>query len=298
MASTYICFDIGGTTIKYSLATADGNLLERKEMPTEAHQKGGPGIVSKLKSVTAQYHQNHQLDGIAISTAGMVDPVAGCIFYALPESIPNYTGTQLKKIMEDEFSLACTVENDVNCAALGEMWLGAGAGKSSAFCLTVGTSIGGCAIIDHKIWHGISNSAGEIAYMRIPGGRLHDLASTTHLVRETAQAEGIEPTELDGRQVFAWAKEGRASACLAVNNLAEHLADGIANICTVLNPEVIILGGGIMAQEAYLRPLLTAALQQRLVPAVWEKTELAFAKMQNNAGMLGALHHFLRGQDK
>ena len=153
----YICIDIGGTAIKYGLASADGQLIETKSTPTHAHQGGGPGIVRTVRRLIRQYTETGPLLGIALSTAGMVDPQKGRIFYALADSIPDYTGTEWKEILEGEFHIPCAVENDVNCAALGELWLGAGKGCTSAFMMTISTSIGGCALYDghiiHCAWH-------------------------------------------------------------------------------------------------------------------------------------------------
>lgn len=106
----YICIDIGGTAIKYGLADEQGNFIEKSSMPTEAKLYGGPGIVEKIKTIISGYITNYQVAGVAISTAGMVDPKEGCIFYALPDAIPDYTGVQLKKIVETEFNLNCAVE--------------------------------------------------------------------------------------------------------------------------------------------------------------------------------------------
>ena len=85
----------------------------------------------------------------------MVDPVEGKILFALEELIPNYKDMQLKKEVEKEFNIKCEVENDVNCAGLGEMWLGAGRGATSSICLTIGTGIGGCIIINNKLINGL-----------------------------------------------------------------------------------------------------------------------------------------------
>ena len=289
----YICIDIGGTAIKYGLADEQGNFIEKSSMPTEAKLYGGPGIVEKVKTIISGYITNYQVAGVAISTAGMVDPKEGCIFYALPDAIPDYTGVQLKKIVETEFNLNCAVENDVNCAALGEMWLGAGKGCSSLFCITVGTSAGGCAVYNHQVIHGVCNSAGEIAYMLIPGGNMHELVSTTRLVKDVANAKNLAVDEVNGKKIFAWAKQDDEISKNAIYRLMEHLADGIVNITSVFNPEMIILGGGIMAQTEYLQPIITQILKEKLQPNVYEKTEIAFAKLENDAGMLGALYNLL-----
>ena len=293
----YICIDIGGTAIKYGIADEAGCFAEKKSMPTEAKKYGGPGIITKVKEIINSYITKYQIAGVAISTAGMVDPKKGSIFYALSDAIPDYTGTAWKDIVETKFNLQCAVENDVNCAALGEMWLGAGKGKSSLFCMTIGTSVGGCAVVDNKVIHGVSNSAGEIAYMRIPKGLMHEVVSTTRLVKDVAQAKYMSEQDLNGRIIFDWAKKGDSDARTAIYNLMQNLADGITNITSVLNPEIVILGGGIMAQKEYLRPLIDEALKQRLVPDVYAKTVVDFAQLQNDAGMLGALYNLLHQAD-
>lgn len=289
----YICMDIGGTAIKYGTADANGVLITQDAMPTEALSHGGPGIVQKVCHIVESL-RGDAAEGVAISTAGMVDTASCTITYALPSSIPNYTGTNWRTVIEGRFSLPCSVENDVNCAALGELWKGAGKGAKSLFAITVGTSIGGCLIVDGHVVHGTSASAGEIAYMRVPSGRLHENCSATRLVKDVERTKALPEGSLDGKQVFALLDEGDASAKDAVEALIASLADAITNIVCVANPDCIILGGGIMAREAVLRPLLEARLRERLVPSVYGATKVAFAATQNTAGMLGALYHFLQ----
>lgn len=288
----YVCIDIGGTSMKYGLVAEAGDFLDKGEVETQALQKGGPGILGKVKRIVRSYEKDHKLRGVAISTAGMVDVAAGTILYAAPHLIPDYTGMALKEEIEREFSLPCEVENDVNCAGLGEMWLGAGKDAQSIFCLAVGTGIGGCVILDGHLVRGAGNSAGEIGYMHITGGALQDIASTSSLVKSAAQKAGLPAEKLDGKMVFAWAKNGDCAALDALERMLESLAEGIANVCYVLNPEVVILGGGIMAQSEFLAPKLHEALKQKLIPSVYSHTRIAFAQRQNDAGMLGALYHF------
>lgn len=289
----YICIDIGGTAIKYGVADNTGIFDEKDSMPTEAKTYGGAGIIDKVRTIINRYITKYHVLGVAISTAGMVDPKAGKVVYALEDAIPNYTGTFWSKIIKDEFNLNCAVENDVNCAALGEMWLGAGIGKSSLFCMTIGTSVGGCAVIDKKVVHGVSNSAGEIAYMRLPNGLMHEIASTTRLVKDVAKAKYMPEKELNGYIIFDWAKKGDLDSKKAIEELVYNIADGIVNITAVLNPEIIILGGGIMAQKAYLKPILDEALKSKLVSEVYKNTIVDFAMLENDAGMLGALYNLL-----
>lgn len=161
----YVSIDIGGTAIKYGVISECGEILEKDKMPTEAY-KGGPEILNKVIRIVEAYKAAYELAGICISTAGMVDVEKGEIFYSAP-LIPNYAGTQFKKVLEEKFQVPCEVENDVNCAGLSESVSGAAAGSKVTLCLTIGTGIGGCILVDGKVFHGYSNSACEVGYMHM-----------------------------------------------------------------------------------------------------------------------------------
>lgn len=292
----YMCFDIGGTSVKFGVAGENGALLQKNEIPNVITQKGVDGLVESLASVTEQCQKEYSLRGIAVSTAGVVDPEKGLILYA-PKYFPGYPGTALGERLEKRCGLPCTVENDVNAAALGEYWLGAGQRAKSLFCITVGTGIGGCALLDGRVIHGAACFGGEAGLQHItPDSTWEEMASTRALIRNVAAAKGIPETALDGRKIFALAQGGDEEAAAAIARQMDDLAAGIANICYILNPERIIVGGGIAAQETYLYPLLDAALRKKLFPLVYEKLTLRFAALQNDAGMLGALYNLLQRQ--
>lgn len=292
----YMCFDIGGTSVKFGVAGENGALLQKNEIPNVITQKGVDGLVESLASITEQYRKEYSLRGIAVSTAGVVDPEKGLILYA-PKYFPGYPGTALGERLEKRCGLPCTVENDVNAAALGEYWLGAGQGTKSLFCITVGTGIGGCAMLDGRVIHGVACFGGEAGLQHItPDSTWEEMASTRALIRNVAAAKGIPETALDGRKIFALAQGGDEEAAAAIARQMDDLATGIANICYILNPERIIVGGGIAAQETYLYPLLDAALREKLFPLVYEKLTLRFTALQNDAGMLGALYNLLQRQ--
>lgn len=288
--TNYVAIDIGGTNIKYGLIDYEGQLVESQEMPTEAH-KGGPHILQTTKDIVASYLEKGPVAGVAISSAGMVDPDKGEIFYSGPQ-IPNYAGTQFKKEIEATFDIPCEIENDVNCAGLAEVMSGSGQGANIAVCLTIGTGIGGCLVIDGQVFHGFSNSACEVGYLHLQDGAFQDLASTTALVQYVAEQHGDPVDQWNGRRIFKEATEGNKICMAGIDRMVDYLGKGIANICYVANPEVVILGGGIMAQEAILKPKIRQALKDALVPSLADKTRLEFAHHQNTAGMVGAYYHF------
>ena len=289
----YICIDIGGTSIKYGAIQSQGEFLDTGEMPTEARQYGGSGILDKAGKIIKEYIREYSPQGICISTAGMVDCDAGKIIYSAP-LIPNYTGTEIKKTLEETFCLPCEVENDVNCAGLAEYYAGAARGSMTSVCLTIGTGIGGAAVIDGKIFRGFSGSACEVGYMHLPGGQFQDLGAGSILVGKVAKSRGLCPSAINGITIFEDAKRGDAACIQAIHEMVDILGMGIANICYVLNPEVVVLGGGIMAQKEFLKEKIQTSLKKYLIPSVLDYTRLAFAENQNRAGMLGAYYNFIQ----
>lgn len=292
----YVTIDIGGTSIKYGLIDETSNLIESHEIPTEAH-KGGPGIMSKVETIVQDYQNEFELSGICISSAGMVDPEKGEIFYAGPQ-IPNYAGTQFKKNLEEKFSIPTEIENDVNCAGLAEAISGNAKDSQYSVCLTIGTGIGGCLILDKKVFHGYSNSACEVGYLHLQDGAFQDLASTTALVDFVAKTHHDSTEFWNGRRIFKEATEGNTICIEGIDRMVDYLAQGIANICYVANPQIVVLGGGIMGQEAILKPKITSKLKEKLVPSLAENTKIAFAYYQNTAGMMGAYYNFIERQSK
>lgn len=292
----YICIDIGGTSIKYGVINEELDFLVKSEMDTEAY-KGGPNILNKIIEIVNKYKNNYKIEGVCISTAGMVDCDKGEIIYA-SSLIPNYTGTKIKLTIEDEFNIPCEVENDVNCAALAEHFAGGAKGSNISLCLTIGTGIGGAIIINNEVYHGAFGSGGEVGYMNMMGSTFQELGASSILVKKVAIMKNISEKDINGKYIFDKAKEGDKDCIKAIDELIEVLGQGIANICYIINPEVIVLGGGIMAQKEYLYDKIRASIDKNLIPFIRNKTRLEFAINQNNAGMLGAYFSFKNMQKK
>ncbi|MDU6040018.1 MAG: ROK family protein [Clostridium butyricum] len=287
----YVSIDIGGTSIKHGILDENIKFITSGEVATEA-QKGGKNILEKVINIVSEYKKEYNLSGICISTAGMVDCEKGEIIHA-SDLIPNYTGTQIKKTLEDIFSIPCEVENDVNCAGLAEYFSGSAKGSSISLCLTIGTGIGGSIIINDKVFHGFSGSACEVGYMNMFKSKFEDLGATSILVKKVAKLKNCSENHIDGKLIFEMAKNNDEDCIKAIDEMVDILGMGIANICYVINPEVVVLGGGIMAQKDYLYDKIRLSLDKYLIPTISSKTKLEFAKNQNKAGMLGAYYNFI-----
>ena len=293
----YICIDIGGTSIKYGVLSEKGEIFIDGTVSTKVTEKEN-FILSDVKKLVRNIldeYENYEIKGICISTAGVVNPEKGEIAYAGP-TIPKYTGTKIKEELEKEFSISCEVENDVNCAGLGEYWKGAGKGSKSMVCLTIGTGVGGSVILDGKLLNGIGYTAGEIGYMDVNGSYIQNIASSKYLVekvqKEKVEKEGITDA-ITGVDIFELAKKGDEICIAGINEIISNLAVGVRNIIYLLNPEVIVIGGGITAQKEYLEEKIRKEVNDGMISDMFRKTRIELAQQGNQAGLLGALYNFL-----
>ena len=296
----YICIDIGGTSIKYGVLDGMGEIFINGSITTKVTQTENfilLDLKKLIKDILEQY-VTYDIKGICVSSAGVVNPEKGEIVYSGP-TIPGYTGTKIKEEIEKEFGISCEVENDVNCAGLGEYWKGAGKGSKSMVCMTVGTGIGGSVILDGKLLNGIGYTAGEIGYMDVNGQFIQEVASSRFLVKkvqeEKEKREGLKQN-ITGVDVFELAKKGDEICIDAIDMLIENLAVGIRNIMYLLNPEIVIIGGGITAQKEYLEERIRKRVNDGMISDMFKKTKIELAQQGNQAGLLGALYHFLKKQ--
>ena len=292
----YICIDIGSTDLKYGLLDDTGRILSKGRRPSYGGE-GGPKLLGEVKDTIRQLLKDApDAQGICLATSGMVDTEAGSIRYAFAGQIPDYTGMPVKALLEEEFGLPVELENDVKAAALAEYPTGEGKTNDDCFVMTVGTGIGGCCIHEGRVIQGAVGGCGEIGYLPMEGVTFQDLASTTALCRNVAHRKGLP--EINGREVFQGIAAGDEDCIQAVDTWLDHMATGIGIVCCVLNPHRFILGGGIMAEQDYIRPRLEAALDQKIPAIVRNAMTLSFARNGNDAGMIGALYHFQQMQER
>ena len=286
----YICIDIGGTAIKYGVVQS-GEIPEIIQTDSCKTPENGTKILQKVFDIIEGLKRNcGQTEAVCISSAGIVNSEEGCILEANDDLIPGYTGTKIADRVKEKFGIPCFVENDVNCAAMAEYYAGAAKGYHSMLMLTIGTGIGGAFIAGGKLLKGHTYSACEVGYMNMEEGTFEEIAATSALVARTAKRLRKTTDEISGKWIFEQAQDGNEVCIEEIDRMCDILAKGISNICYVLNPEIVLLGGGISAQTDWLKPRIEMGMEKYLIPVIRKKTKLDFAKFKNQAGMIGAYY--------
>ncbi|AGT30631.1 transcriptional regulator [Geobacillus genomosp. 3] len=295
----YIVFDIGGTYVKHAVINEHGDFLEKGRYRSERHDF--QRFRDDLLRVVRQAQANYKLSGIAISSAGSVDSDIGIIGGS--SALPCIHGPNFKAVFGGETGLPVELENDANCAALGELWKGAGRGCRDIVFVIVGTGIGGAIVKDGRIHKGAHLHGGEFGYMlmdvRYANGTVEcktwsELAATSALIRMVAEEKGMQESELDGEKVFALAEGGDEAAQKAIDRFYFALAQGIFNLQYAYDPEKIIVGGGISSRPDFVGEInkrLSALLSVVSIAKVRPVVEAC--RFKNDANLLGALYHYL-----
>ena len=287
-----LAIDIGGTMIKYGLVSSDGEILSTDKIETEA-EKGLENILNKIDNIFKRYKKNNPV-GIAVSGTGQINGMIGKVIGGNP-IIPNWIGTNLVKILEEKYNLPIVLENDVNCVALGEKWIGAGKDLSNFICLTIGTGIGGGIILNNQLFRGENFVAGEFGHTLIKKGEFEQFASTTALIRLVKERTG---KILNGKEIFDLEKKEIVEYQEVISEWIENLTDGLSSIVYCFNPANMILGGGVIEQGEPLINRIKNSLFKKIGPQFKEKLNIIQAKLGNNAGMIGASYLLLEKINK
>ena len=287
-----IGIDIGGTTIKADLYDDFGTSLNQfKEIETIIdYDLGMNQILNQVCDLIGEYILNYSIDGVGISTAGVVNANTGEIIYA-GYTIPGYIGVNFTSEIEKRFGLSTFVENDVNCAALGELWKGQAKDKKNVVMVTIGTGIGGSIIVNGQIVNGFNYTAGEVGYIPIGNSDWQSKASTTALIH-LYQKKSLK-TNQTGRTFFTDLSSGDKIAKETFEIFVENLTKGLLAISYLLNPEILILGGGILAKKDILLPEIQSSLAKNVMDNRFLRKNVVAATLGNEAGRIGAVKNFL-----
>lgn len=288
----YIAFDVGGTKVKYGVLNERGEILESGKYNTRYTVLDE--FVSDMLLVIEEYKNKYEISGIAISLPGFINYKTGHAYMA--GAIEALHGRNLKEILEGKINIPVEIENDANCVALAEKFNGNATECSDFICITIGTGIGGGIMVDNKIVHGHSFRGGEFGFMITSDAKgdekmMSQNASTNALVTSYKKYKGLdEKTLIEGYQVFEEAEKDE-NVNKIIEAWYEMIARGIFNLASVLNPEKILIGGGVSERKDFI-PHLEEYLDAN---DIWKdiKVKLVTCKHGNNAGMIGAVYNFI-----
>lgn len=292
------CFDVGGTFIKCGIVNEQGEIKvkDKFKSPTDDWKNTLPGLI--IRQID-EFKKQYELESVGISTTGTVDTKKGTIIFA-SDNTPGYTGTNLSETIKKKTGLNCFVENDVNAVALGELWRGAGKDLDMFVCVALGTGIGGAIIINKKLYKGMREGAGELGHMVInrygekckcgSAGCYERYGATSALVRNYAEIKNLRVEDVSGDHIIKKVKEGDLVAIKVYDDFLNAVVTGLVNITHILDPGIIIVGGGISAQGKTLFNEINKRFKQAVMPSYGEYTRIVQAKLENDAGLLGACY--------
>ena len=288
----YIVFDIGGMSIKYSIMNKDGKFIESDSIDTP--QQGEGKTQEILVDIINDYKIKYDIKGVAMSVPGGIDDDGYIHFMGQVIDLQNM---YLNKYIKERTGLDCIYDNDVNCVAMAEKYMGNAVDNKNFVCITIGTGIGGGVFINNQLYRGHRGMAGEFGINilehrlsqleNIPMRTFSRLGSTYNLIDRVNK---LKNTSFDGVQVFELAKEDKDAQDL-IEDFYFSLAIGIYNIVYSFAPEKVLLGGGISSRDdlieninRYLKLLNTEILDMVTIDT---------CKFQNNSGKIGALYKYL-----
>jgi glucokinase len=299
-----VSMDLGGTNVRLGIVDSTGRVL-RRQRTRMARFTSKDDLCDWLGTAIGDFIAANaglaRPRAVAIGFAGPTKSEAGVVHYA--PNVGRFTHIDVARRLERALGLPVVVENDANCAALGEFWRGRGRGAKSLFLFTLGTGIGGSLLIDGRVWHGADGIAGEIGHTIVASGGprcscgrlgcLEALVSATAIVRDYREAAGRRggpAGEVTAKQVVDLARAGDRVAGRVLKRSACALGIGIANVFHLLNPEIILIGGGVSRAGAILLQPAIAEARSLVFPPLADRVKVRRTSLGDDAGILGAAY--------
>ncbi len=311
--------DIGGTNLVVGSVAEDGSALHALDSEPTHAEAGQTDVLDRLITLaqrtierTRQEVRGADIIGVGVGAPGPLDTKRGIVLLT-----PNlgWVNLPLRQIIHERLGLPAALDNDANCAVLGEWWMGAARGTRNAIGITIGTGIGGGIIVDGKLYHGASDCAGEIGHTTIDTegrrckcgnyGCLEAYASGPNIalraveelkagaVSRLADYVGGDLRQVTAQTVYQAAHDGDQLALEVVNDTAKFLGVGIANLLNVFNPEVVVVCGGVtLAGDRLFDPLRREVARRAFKPAV-SVCRIIPCELSGTAGVYGAAKVYL-----
>ena len=302
--------DLGGTNLRAANIDSSGRIHERVKFLTPDSDKAEDIVDAVVAAVahceTEAAKRAARVDAVSVVVPGSVHAQTRAIVNA--PNIPAIIDFGLAEALETKLQRPVLIENDANAAALGEMWQGAARGGRTIICLTLGTGVGSGIILNGELWRGADGTAGEIGHTSVhPFGHvrckcgnigcLEVYASATAIVRMTREGlaihsgsglNSIPSDKVTAKAIAEAAASGEELALEIFRKMGTYLGIAAANIVNTLNPEMIVIGGGVSAAFDLFGPAARAEMLRRAFPVPAARCQIVKAECGDDAGLLGA----------
>jgi len=305
-----IGIDVGGTNLRGALVTQDGRILKRMKIPSEAH-RGIDAVVDNLVNLITTIDEGNMPSGVGFGIPGIIDSRNGVITQA--PNISNVHDYPIREMLSKKLDgdTRIVIENDANCAAVGEWWMGAGRDVDSLIMLTLGTGVGGGVILDGKLWRGADGMGGEIGHMTIyPDGPrcncgnfgcLETYSSATAVRRMVDEALADDTIETTLEKEVLEVEPGHIpevvmKAAIAGDEVSKNIWEkfgtalgiGMASCVNILNVEMIVIGGGVSQAWEMFIDAARKELTARGLRAPSERVKVMQSVLGDDEGIIGA----------
>jgi glucokinase len=299
----YAGIDIGGTSIKYGIVSAEGEVLHQASTPTNP-SSGKNAIIDELQSIARKLAP--EAKSIGVGFPAVVNPNDGCIYH--PPNLPGWGVVPLRELIQSVSSVPVALDNDANAAALAESELGAGKDASHFLYITLGTGVGGCWIVDNKIFAGERGGAGEIGFTVLdihatssPSGHpfkigtLEEMIGRAGLIDMGKAFARQHPTshlnhvaDLDVKDISDAALRGDEAAIACLKQAGTVLGLGLCSLLAAFDMRIVVVGGGVSQSHPIFLETAREVLRTRSLPTIGPESEIRTARFGSTAGLVGA----------
>ena len=307
--------DLGGTNVR-SAVVGDGGVISHHTKLSVSGSTSANEVIDHIVACVGQTMAScgrERVRGVGVGTPGLIIEETGTIVFA--PNVPGWTDLPLKSLLEQRLDLPVMIENDANAAAIGEHWVGGGAGYKHLVCITLGTGVGGAIIINNQVWRGANGAGGEVGHTTViengvlcgcgAPGCLEAYASAPAIARQAREALhtdeesvlrtmcGGDPGQITSAMVSQAAQEGDAVALAVMHRAGTLLGVAVASLTNLLNPEIFVIGGGVINAGDLIFDPIQHEIEKRAYKWSASILKVVPARLGDDAGIIGAARCFV-----
>lgn len=291
--------DVGGTNVKLGLISDSGKIIVRSRLDTKTYTRNKTKLINALivaidELLEEKSVKKKDIRGIGIGLPGLINPQKGIVNH-LP-NVPGWRNVPLKKMLEQKIKIKTFIENDVNLIALAEWKFGAGKGVKNLICMTLGTGVGAGIILNNCLYRGEGFAAGELGHVPLNekgpscncGG---EACFEKYVGNQTLMAKASKIFKIKNMinpQVYALANQGNTRAIQFFEELGTHIGHGLIGVINLLNPRLIIIGGGVSNNYKYFGKSVKDVVAKRCMKVQSKMVKIVRARLGDDAGIIGA----------